>query len=378
MRRLVIAITLLSVLFPRPCLACLWDYETLSMERERFPEAYELIAGHFVRHSDAYYSWRIADRQSKPQDQRSPLDYDDIAVAYDKLGQHDKAAETIRAKMERWPDERRYESEANLGTFHIHAGRLEKGMIHIKKAIAINPNAHFGREIYQQLLVECLLEQKAGGENLPKSDETGRRGAGFGEFVLEHRYNDDKTAEIQAAVKGVLGMMRFGHYDSPILLKALGDLLTSEHRDTDAKMLGARAYLKASYSAPNQEAAAAYRKMAVQAIELQAGRELEELEAELKSEMAQARELADQIAADEQAWIAQGLDLDAEFAKKYFDAPNLRDKHVAWGPLSPDVRVTLLLSALLAGLIAFVALFVWAVKRALRIRRTTIVDTVAK
>ncbi|MEM7557766.1 MAG: hypothetical protein AAF394_01460 [Planctomycetota bacterium] len=124
MRRLVIAITLLSVLVPRPCLACMWDYETLSMERERFPETYELIAGHFVRHSDAYYRWRIADREAKPQDQRTPLDYDDIAVAFDKLGQHEKAIETIRAKMERWPDERRYESEANLGTFHIHAGRL--------------------------------------------------------------------------------------------------------------------------------------------------------------------------------------------------------------------------------------------------------------
>lgn len=375
MRRLVIAITLLSVLVPRPCLACMWDYETLSMERQRFPGTYELIAGYFVRHSDAYYRWRITDREAKPQDQRSPLDYDDIAVAYDKLGQHDKAVETIRAKMERWPDERRYESEANLGTFYIHAGRLEEGLVHIKAAIKINPDAHFGREIYQQLLVEYLLKQKTAGKGLPESEKTQLRDADFGAFVLEHRYNENKTAEIQAAVKGVLGMMRFGHYDSPILLKALGDLLTSEHRDTDAKMLGARAYLKASYSAPNQEAAAAYRKMAVQAIEMQAGRELEEIEAELKNEMAQARKLADQIAADEQAWIDQGLDLDAEFAKKYFDAPTLRDKHVAWGPLSPAVHATLLLSGLLAGLLAFVAIFIWAVKKALRKRKTTIVDT---
>ncbi|MEM7557765.1 MAG: hypothetical protein AAF394_01455 [Planctomycetota bacterium] len=251
-------------------------------------------------------------------------------------------------------------------------------MVHIKRAIEINPDAHFGREIYQQLLVEYLLEQKIAGEGLPESDMTQLRDADFGTFVLEHRYNEDKTAEIQTAVKGVLGMMRFGHYDSPILLEALGDLLTSEYKDTDAKMLGARAYLKASYSAPDQEAAAAYRKIAVQAIEMQAGRELEEIEAELKNEMAQARELADQIAADEQAWIAEGLDLDAEFAKKYFDAQILRDKHVAWGPLSPAVHATLFLSGLLAGLLAFVAIFVWAVKRALRKRRTTIVYTAAE
>ena len=33
-------------------------------------------------------------------------------------------------------------------------------------------------------------------------------------------------AELAAAQKGVLGMMHFANYDSPLLLEALGDLLS--------------------------------------------------------------------------------------------------------------------------------------------------------
>ena len=80
-RQLLPVIAAISLIVPEPGFACLWDYDTLAMERQRFPEAHELIAGHFVRHSDAYYEWRISDRTAKPVDQRTPLDFDDIAVA---------------------------------------------------------------------------------------------------------------------------------------------------------------------------------------------------------------------------------------------------------------------------------------------------------
>ena len=113
------------------------------MERQQFPKAQELIVGHFVRHSSTYYKWRISDRNAKELAKRTPADFDDLAVAYDKLGQHDKAIETILAKIKRWPDIHRYESEANLGSFLIHSGRFEEGLGHIDKAIEINPDAHF-------------------------------------------------------------------------------------------------------------------------------------------------------------------------------------------------------------------------------------------
>src|SRR6185295_1221475 len=77
-------------------LACLWDYDTLSMERQRFPNALELITGKFLRHSPEFYRWRIADREAKLKAEPSKLAYyDDLAVAYDKIGDDDKAIETI-------------------------------------------------------------------------------------------------------------------------------------------------------------------------------------------------------------------------------------------------------------------------------------------
>lgn len=35
--------------------ACLWDYDTLAMERSRFPSTLELITGKFLRHSPEFY-----------------------------------------------------------------------------------------------------------------------------------------------------------------------------------------------------------------------------------------------------------------------------------------------------------------------------------
>ncbi|MEE2643156.1 MAG: hypothetical protein VX768_21185 [Planctomycetota bacterium] len=326
MRRILIIVTAISFVLPGRCSACLWDYDTLAMERQRFPGAQELIVGHFVRHSTAYYEWRISDRTSKAIEERSQLDFDDLAVAYDKLGQHDKAISTIRAKMDRWPDERRYESEANLGTFYIHSGRFPEGLQHIKRAIEINPDAHFGREIYQKLLVEYVIESRRPDRKLPLSDDDVSYGnTGFAAFVLAAQKTsaESQIAEIQAAAKGIMGMMRFGHHDSPILLEALGDLLLSVRPDADSKMLAARAYLKASYEVEDPAAVAAYRKKAERALKLQFERELSVIESDLKSEIERADRFFREISADERAWIDSGKNLDKEFGEKYYKAPPL-------------------------------------------------------
>ncbi len=61
-------------------------------------------------------------------------------------------------------------------------------------------------------------------------------------------------------------MMRFGKFDSPVLLEALGDLWTvvPPGRDDANQLLAARAFLRASQVAATShpEAAAAYRKRA--------------------------------------------------------------------------------------------------------------------
>ncbi|QDU74133.1 hypothetical protein Pan97_11380 [Bremerella volcania] len=322
MRRAACLFVVLTLLFPACCSACLWDSDTLEQERYRFPEAHQLIVGDFVRHSEAYYRWRIEDRLAKPIDARMPMDYDDVAVAYDKLGQQDKAIETIHEKIRRFSSQSVYESEANLGTFLIHAGRLEEGLVHIDKAIEINPDAHFGREIYQKLLVEYVLLRRADGdEGLPLATSDGENFVTFLRDRLAWK-PESEMAEKKKALTGVLGMMRFGHYDSPILLEALGDLLMSQGRD--ANQLAAQAYLRASAMADDRDAAAAYFSKAGQALESQRNMKLKTLQKELTESVHKANEKFAQIQSDEQAWAAAGEDLDQKFASKYYEQPLLR------------------------------------------------------
>ncbi|MCH1440611.1 MAG: hypothetical protein L7W43_13205, partial [Rubripirellula sp.] len=54
------------------CGACLWDRDTLVMERQRFPTALELITGKFLRHSADFYRWRVDDRRKRIEAEPSP------------------------------------------------------------------------------------------------------------------------------------------------------------------------------------------------------------------------------------------------------------------------------------------------------------------
>lgn len=359
----ILTMTFLLVL-PTQCLACYWDYDTLAMERQQFPYAHELIAGHFLRHSDTYYEWRIADRNQKTPAERTPADYDDLAVAYDKLGQHDKAIELIREKIERWPDERRYESEANLGTFLFHAGRLEEGLPHIDKAIEINPDAHFGREVYQKLLVEYLLQQ-----GFPESGLTLEKGLridpaginsgpiGFAQFVIkvQQTKEEDQQEEIQKATKGILGMMRFGNYRAPVLLEALADLLLATgDRNHDAKYLAARAYLKASYEVQDADVSKRYRDLAIQVLELQVPNNLNQIESDLKQEIEQADAFYQKIEDDEKAWLTTGKNLDHEYAEKYYSETLPELSIPFWSNVSIGTRIKLNLLILGLGFVAVV------------------------
>ena len=310
-----------------PGLACLWDRDTLEQEKRRFPGALELMTGHFPRHSSAFYQWRVQDRtQQLAEDPNRKSAYDDLAVAYEKLGEHERAIQIIQQKEEKWPGE--YETAANLGTFYVHQGDYEKGISEIQRAIDINPDAHFGREIYQKLLVEYVVSKQVDGElKLPLDAESGvpHQPHGFAEWVLASRRVDlanseEVSDEITRAQKGVLGMMRFGHYDSPILLEALSDLLGSGH-DGDAKRLAVRALLKASYETKG-EVSANYREKAdsalfMQTISPQKERQLslKQLEASFQNELKAAREWYRELEANEKRWIEQGLDPEAEFLK---------------------------------------------------------------
>ena len=47
--------------------ACVWDRDTLAMETRAFPTALDVMTGHFLRHSDGLYAWRVSiSRQGGP------------------------------------------------------------------------------------------------------------------------------------------------------------------------------------------------------------------------------------------------------------------------------------------------------------------------
>ena len=328
-----------------PAFGCLWDYDTLQMERQRFPRALELITGKFLRHSPTFYRWRVTDRKRRLQQDSSDVRlYDDLAVAYDKLGQHDKAIETILKAKALEPN--RYETHANLGTFLIHAGKLKEGLKHIKRAIAINPNAHFGREVYQKLLVEYVLSRQQDGKTvLPLRDQPSEELelGGFDQFVLKAQGVEGdsakQVAELRKATQGVLGMMRFGKHDSPILLEALGDLLCfldGYQAKADAKRLAARAYLKAAHECADSEVKKKYYELSAEALALQTVRrssrdeeKLAHVERVFQQELKEAERWYQVVERDEKRWLASGKNPEEEYSRKYYDEPSIESEEPA-------------------------------------------------
>ncbi|WP_145364037.1 hypothetical protein [Stratiformator vulcanicus] len=312
--------------------ACLWDLDTLEMERSRFPGALELIVGKFLRHSDVFYEWRIEDRQEKIaavdagelelSDAEVAGLYDDWAVALSKLGRDEDAIEVIDRKAERFPETGRYETHANRGTFLIHSGQLEEGIAEIDQALEINPEAHFGREKYQKLLAAYVLFRREIERRDDVSPADFKAVYSFAYFLEEH-----ESADLKDAVDGLLGMMKFGDYKSPVLLEALGDIIwhfPHLRAEEDAKLLAARAFLRAAELTSDPDKAEALRKDAESALELQVIGDgsnrpftVSEIEAQLAREVTEAEQWFGRIKKDEALWVEAADDPDQRFWDKY-------------------------------------------------------------
>ena len=371
----LIAMTLIAMtlVLPSFAMACLWDYDTLMQERSRFPSVLELITGKFPRHSKEFYEWRVKDRQKKiAATGATPELLDDLAVAFDKIGDHDQAIATMELAEQEFPG--RYETAANQGTFYFHAKRLEEGVPHIERALQINPNAHFGREKYQLLLVKYVLSKQVDGKtNLPLAQinkDGGSYQDGFRHFIVKDLPHKEQSQEAQRAVEGVLGMMRFGKFDSPILLEALGDLLSEMEYDTGNQQLATRAFLQAAYVTADQpELAAKYRLRADRSLQQQIGgtgqngeMHLSDLEPLFQKELADANFWYKTLASDEKNWLTSSPDPDAAYAAKYASDPEVPDLSTLVSPRGRVRGVNLLLAIpVAAGLLlaAFILLRFW-------------------
>jgi len=305
--------------------ACLWDRDTYAMEKQRFPEAYELITGNFIRHSKAYYEWRISKIQPLlDKGSKNPKLYDDLAVAYSKLHNDKKAISLMLEKDKFAPG--LYETYANLGTFYIHDGQFEMGLIYIDKAIFKNPDAHFGREIYQRYLVEFVIAQ---GKNASKYSNF--------YYFLVTKYNEKHKKketslpldEVKKATKGVLGMMRFGNFNSPILLNALGDILVNEEyeEEKNALRLGAMAYMAAELYSEKRISKTLEEKInSFLNLQEEGLNNFEKLQMELISSIRKGEKIYGIIEENESKWVAENANLDAKFAEKFYDLSTLKNE----------------------------------------------------
>lgn len=297
--------------------ACLWDRETLDAEKARFPGVEELITGNFPRHSREFYEWRkgVSEKQIAA-DPSNAAAYDDLAVAQHKLGDHPGAIATMMAKEKAKPG--LYETYSNLGTFFIYTGQLQESLVWIDKALAINPDAHFGREKYQRWLVEWVLAGKPAGEEPVKE---GGKWVGFFWFVgkklnrdMDLRYAE--KADRDASLKGILGMMRFADFDNPLLQEALGDVLASGEMQINAAHLSGMAYLNATQKLTGGEWQRVLAKFSA-IVETVPGAVPKKEAKALFGGLYEGQQLAAKVRADELVWIQAGKDVSAEYSAKY-------------------------------------------------------------
>ncbi len=224
---------LLTIVFGVPAaFACLWDSDTLRVEAKGKPGIVDIIVGRFERNPPLYYEMRL-ERVSKalaenPDDLAA---YDDAAVACDRLGRPDEGVAWMERKHARLivmtPNDGDYKDHlyryhANIGTILAHrwlkngANRedmadLTAGRDHIAEAIKINPDAHFGREKYQLMVMDWLIEPIVPADTLdlptffsPAFERDGARYHGMvSPNVLERGGFTD-------AVEGVSGLVFLG------------------------------------------------------------------------------------------------------------------------------------------------------------------------
>jgi hypothetical protein len=143
-----------------------------------------------------------------------------------------------------------YRYHANVGTFWAHRwlrtgaarerlGEMRTARDHIARAIALNPNAHFGRETYQLQIMDWLIDSRAAAPaRSPAATKTGNADR-YRDTSLSHYLRDRrKTVAVppnganasDAAIKGLAGLIVLGDaWESVDVFAALAGLLGGQH-----------------------------------------------------------------------------------------------------------------------------------------------------
>jgi hypothetical protein len=200
-RSLLLTAACLTLLVPSLGRACINDTDTVEFElknmnlldeiskakghREKGRLIGELVirsaAGRFERFPKKYYKMRFKRLNAEPE--LDPYDADDLAVAYDRIGDSKSAIRVIRASLSQrqGKKEEMYRFHANYGTFLAHdwlksgakkseVSQLDEAARQIELGLKIQPDAHFGRERVQLQLLRYLSARTRGKEDRPLID----------------------------------------------------------------------------------------------------------------------------------------------------------------------------------------------------------------
>lgn len=252
-----------------PARACIWDSDTLAAEAKGVPDVLDVLTGRFDRHPPLYFEMRL-ERATKalagveaPKAEHFAL-YDDAGAACDRLGRGDEAMRWMEKKVaaldalaaaapKSVPADARYRLLANRGTFRAHrwlasgadrakVDEMRSARDDIAAAIALNPDAHFGREKYQLAAMDFILD---GGEAQRARGPYGPRFAPgllpIPESIATKDRGDLAKLGFGDAAKGLSGLVVLGAaWESVDVTVTLRTVVSTEGRNSVARIASLR------------------------------------------------------------------------------------------------------------------------------------------
>jgi tetratricopeptide (TPR) repeat protein len=218
------------MLLGRPADACLWDDDTYATEKAGMPETFDVITGRFDRLPPAYYQRRIEIALKALSTDPDDLDaYDNAAVAHDRLGNPAAGLRLMEAKAEALdrvadPGEHQYRYLANRGTFLAHLALkedpglgerslalLDEAARHIEDALALNPGAHFGREITQLQAIQWFRHAPRLTSGRALWSQAGVLGVDdWLQMTVQAVMKHEPAPEMPDAIRGLSGLIVLG------------------------------------------------------------------------------------------------------------------------------------------------------------------------